>query len=206
MLGDRRFLARRIGKLLKGGNGDLATGEGRNTSCQRPDLQNTLTPPSLCRWIRERLSDAGVSPQKILDPCAGQGNLTRPFGPSVKVVEYEIELGRNFFEVKTGITCDLAICNPPWKEAERWLRHLVRVVGHRTPIVFICPLLLFGGYKMAPCRKYLESPEAPTLHHITPLPSDTFVHVYCAGAILWFNLPQVRNVALVPSSCLIRQN
>ncbi len=186
---------------------ELASIEGGNKSphhCQRPDLQNTLTPPSLCRWIYERLLDAGVSPQTILDPCAGSGNLTQPF--HAKVIEYEIQRGSNFFEAKERISCDLVLCNPPWSEAERWLRHVVEIVGNRTPMVFICPLLFFSGYKDAPVRKYSESPVAPTLHHITPLPQDTFVKVYCPGAILWLNLPKVRHVALVPSEYLVRRN
>jgi hypothetical protein len=171
----------------------------------KADLQNTMTPPSLCQWIFERLHDAGVHPATILDPCAGQGNLTRPFRPRSQVVEFEIALGKDFFEAK-HVVCDLAICNPPWSDAERWLRELVEVIGKHTPLVFICPQLFFSGYKTAPCRSYLESAEAPTVNHITPLPCDTFVKVYSPGAILWCNLPTVRNVALVPSRCLIRLN
>lgn len=195
-----------VKKIAKmGGNRPDTTSKGDiPTEAADEDLQNTQTPPSLCRWIHERLLDAGVSAETILDPCAGSGNLTQPF--HAKVIEYEIQRGSNFFEAKERISCDLVICNPPWSEAERWLRHSVEIVGNRMPMVFICPLLFFSGYKTAPCRKYLESPEAPTLHHITPLPQDTFVKVYCAGAILWLNLPKVQNVALVPSECLIRKN
>ncbi len=168
-----------------------------------PNLQNTETPPSLCQWIFERLIDADVHPRKILDPCAGNGNLTRPFGSMTEIVEYEIRRGLDFFQAKK-IACDLVICNPPWKDALRWLMRIVEVVGNKTPIVFICPVLFFIGYKDAPCRKYLDSPEAPRLDHITPLPSDTFVRVYCPAAILWLNLPEVCGTALVPSRCLIR--
>jgi hypothetical protein len=169
------------------------------------DRQDTPTPPSLCRWIYDRLVEANVHPRTVLDPCAGAGNLTAPFRPHASVVEYEIQRGRNFFEAKK-VTCDLAICNPPWKEAERWLRHLVWVVGHRTPIVFVCPLLFFGGYKTAPCRQYLETKKAPILNSITPLPQDTFVGVYSPSAILWLNLPEVRNVAFIRGGYLIRKN
>ena len=98
------------------------------------------------------------------------------------------------------------ICNPPWKAGLRWLQQIVDVVGNQTPIAFFCPLAIFAGYKTAPSRRYLESPAAPTLHHVTLLPGDTFVKVYCPGAILWLNLPAVRDVALVPSRYLIRSN
>jgi len=176
-----------------------------NYSSPKPSLQDTETPPSLCQWIYKRLAEAGVSPKRILDPCAGRGNLTRPFRPSSRIIEYEINEGRDFFKAKKT-ACDLVLCNPRWSEAERWLRHVVKVVGKTTPLVFICPMLFFSGYKDAPVRKFLQSPEAPQLDHATPLPKDAFVGVYELGAILWFNLPSVRDVALVPSTYLIRKN
>jgi hypothetical protein len=170
------------------------------------DRQDTPTPPSLCRWIYDRLHDGGVHPHTILDPCAGDGNLTAPFRPHAKVIDYELKRGTNFFEAKKGGVCDLAICNPPWKEAERWLRHLVWVVGHRTPIVFLCPMAFFSGYKSVPVREFLQSPDAPILNSITPLPGDSFVDVFRPSAILWLNLPEVRNVAFVAGDFLIRKN
>lgn len=176
-----------------------------NGNAVDPDLQNTETPPSLCQWIYERLIDADVHPRKILDPCAGHGNLIRPFRPMAEIIEYEIRHGLDFFQAEK-IACDLVICNPPWKDALRWLMRIVEVVDNQTPTVFICPVLFFIGYKTAPCRQYLDSPEAPRLDHITPLPADTFVKVYCPAAILWLNLPEVRNTALVPSRYLIRSN
>ena len=176
-----------------------------NGNADDPDLQNTETPPSLCQWIFERLADVGIHPNTILDPCAGNGNLTRPFRPRSQVIEYEIRHGSDFFEARE-IACNLVICNPTWKDALRWLQKIVEVVGNQTPIVFMCPVLFFIGYKTAPCRQYLDSPDAPKLDHITPLPADTFVKVYCPAAILWLNLPEVRDVALVPSRCLIRSN
>jgi hypothetical protein len=171
-----------------------------------PSLQDTETPPSLCQWIFERLADAGVHPEVILDPCAGRGNLTRPFRPRAKVIEYEIRLGKDFFAEPRRIVCDLVICNPRWCEAERWLQQVVKLVGRETPIVFIAPVVFLSGYKNGPVRKYLESSEAPRLDHYTPLPCDTFVKVYSSGAIHWFNLPNVRDVALVPSRYLVRSN
>ena len=170
-----------------------------------PDLQNTETPPSLCQWIYERLAEAGVSLQTILDPCAGRGNMTAPFRPRSHIIEYEISLGRDFFKARR-ITCDLVLCNPPFEERERWIQHVVRVVGRNTPLVYICSMTSFAGNKTVALRKYLELPEARQLDHVTPLPKDTFVGVYELGAILWFNLPSVRNVALVPSGYLIRKN
>jgi hypothetical protein len=217
LLQDPGYLARIVGQKLSHLSGCEApsptankSGKAASTTADGDsddhDLQNTLTPPSLCQWIFERLVDGGIHPETILDPCAGSGNLTRPFRPESQIIEFEIKAGRDYFDVKKKIACDLVLCNPPWRDAERWLRHIVEVVGRHTPIVFICPTLFFSGYKTAPCRRYLESPKAPSLDHITLLPSDTFVRVYCSGVIVWFNLPDLRNVALVPSSVLIRKN
>ena len=195
---------------LPGGNIPLIVTSPRigqhSSKAAKVDRQNTPTPPSLCRWIYKQLVAAGIHPQTILDPCAGGGNLTAQFRPHARVIEYEIQRGTDFLEAKKRIACDLVICNPPWKEAERWLRHVAQIVGNRTPIVFVCPSLVFSGHKTASCRKYLESTDAPILSSITPLPSDTFVGVYLPSAILWLNLPDVRNVALVQSEYLIRKN
>ena len=185
--------------------GTPTTANGTPRISANPDLQDTETPPSLCQWIYERFAETGASPQRILDPCAGRGNMTIPFRPRSRIIEYEILVGRDFFAAKK-IACDLVLCNPRWSEAEPWLRHIVKVVGKCTPLVFICPMLFFSGYKSAPVRKYLELAEAPHLDHVTPLPKDTFVDVYELGVILWFNLPSVRNVAFVPSTYLIRSN
>jgi hypothetical protein len=194
--------------MLGGNRADTTNNGGRTANSDgtpQEDRQNTQTPPSLCRWISERLADAGVHPKRILDPCAGQGNLTRPF-PGASVIEFEVQRGADFFAADGPISCGLGLCNPPWKEAERWLRHLVKIVGNRTPLVFICPALIFISYKDAPFRTYLTTAEAPVLNAITPLPQDTFVGVYTPAAILWMNLPEIRNVALVPNEYLIRKN
>ena len=121
------------------------------------------------------------------------------------MIEYEIKRGRDFWKAKK-IRCDLAMCNPPWMEADQWLRHLVKVVGQHTPIVFICPLSIIVNHRNCVARKFLEEAGAPRLDHITPLPGDTFVGVFQPAAILWLNLPDVRNVALVPSQYLVRSN
>lgn len=165
---------------------------------------NTETPFLLCEWIFERLDEGGVHPETILDPSAGQGNLTRPFRES-RVIAYEIGLGKDFFKV-TSIDCDLVVCNPPWSEAETWLPHIVTVVGKVTPMVYFCPAMYFIGYADRRFRQFLESPKAPTLSHITPLPIDTFQDAHGQGVILWLNLPSLRNVALLPSRCLVRNS
>ena len=84
----------RLEITLKGGNNARTIAGGGDA---KDNLQNTETPPSLCQWIFERLADAGIHPKTILDPCAGNGNLTRPFRPRSQVIEYEINQDRDFF-------------------------------------------------------------------------------------------------------------
>lgn len=167
--------------------------------------ENTETPPSLCRWIYERIIESGLRPDVVLDPCSGYGNMGQPFRPTSTVIEFEIELGLDFFQVQP-LRCDLVVCNPPWSDAELWLPQIVRVAGRHTPMVFVSNILFFTGYKNAPFRRYLQSPLAPVLNHITPLPCDTFVGADGKGAILWLNLPKVCHVALVPDAYLVRTN
>jgi len=217
LLEDPGLLARAVGKRLS----QLESGEGRGLAtptseavagglptdgdqAKTDDLQDTQTPPSLCLWIYERLADAGIHPTTILDPCWGIGNLTRPF-EKARVIWFEVKQGRDFFKYRKPIVCDLVLCNPPWGDGEQWLMHIVKRVGNKTPIVYVCPLGCFA-YKAAPYRQYLESSGAPRLDAFTPLPNDTFVGVHREACILWLNLPTVRNVALVPSRCLVRKN
>ena len=163
---------------------------------RKPAMDDTETPLWLCQWIWNRITAASVPAATILDPCAGNGNLTRPFSQS-KVIAYEISEGRDFFDA-IPTSCDLVLCNPPWADADRWLPQVVQIVGRSTPIVFICTMenLHYDTNRM---WKYLHSPSAPKLNSVTVLPAHTFPGINSQGAIFWFNLPQVCNVALAPS-------
>ena len=174
----------------------------RNTR-RKEELDNTETPPWLCRWLFERITDAGIRPAVILDPCAGNGNLTQPFHGST-TINFEIRNGRDFFAHTTGIACDLVLCNPPWRKTERFLRHITTLVGANTPIV------LFGAmealhFRESPLFRYLDCPEAPTLSSVSIVLARTFhnaqnaEHIGTQGVILWFNMPTIRDVALAPS-------
>ena len=65
-----------------------------------------------------------------------------PFRPRSHIIDYEITLGRDFFHA-LYLGCDLVLCNPRWSEAERWLRHVVKVVGKNTSVGFYQPDALF---------------------------------------------------------------
>jgi hypothetical protein len=52
--------------------------------------------------------------------------------------------------------------------------------------------------------RYLHSPEAPTLHAVSILVSNTFYRIGTQGFILWCNMPKVSNVGLLPTGLLVR--
>ena len=163
-------------------------------------LDNTPTPPLYCCWLYERITAAGVRPRVILDPCAGSGNLTQPFRQAT-IISFESKNGRNFFNHKKPIACDLVVCNPPWRQVQPFLSHIVRRVGRHTPIVLFGPMESLH-HPSSPLYRYLQSSEAPKLDSVTVLPSNTFFKIGTQGVILWFNMPKASNVALSPVSLL----
>ena len=171
-------------------------------------LSKTQTPPSVCYWIWRTLTETGYAPSVILDPAAGTGNLTAPFlaaNPEVQIIEYEIDRGRNFLNRTKRIACDLVICNPPFDQAIEFLRHISRLVGTATPMVFIAPVTSVIGFQEQVWHALLRSPDCPRLTSITPLPPATFVAARTPAVILWFNLPGVQ-APIIPSDYLVRSN
>lgn len=201
--GDKEFKAalKAIKDLPENGKTMDATTAARharaNARRDASDLDNTETPPSLCQWLYERITKAGILPRVVLDPCAGNGNLTQPFQQS-ETISFEIKNGRDFFAQTAKVDCDLVLCNPPWRQLEPFLFHIVRCVGRDTPIVHFGPMESLH-HPSSPLFRYLLSPDAPTLHAVTVLPSNTFPKVGTQGVILWLNLPAVSNVALAPN-------
>ena len=77
----------------------------------RPRASDQETPPGLARFLCETISPV-YEIKTILDPCAGQGALTRPWRGR-RVVAFEIHEGKDFFQCPGPIDCDLVLCNPP---------------------------------------------------------------------------------------------
>ena len=173
-----------------------------------PVLGKTVTPPSVCYWIWQTLAETGYAPSVILDPAAGSGNLTAPFqaaNPKARIIEYEIDRGKDFLKRHKKIKCDLVICNPPFDKATEFFRHISRLVGTTTPIVLIAPVTSVIGFQEKTWHALLRSPDFPRLTSITPLPQATFVGVCTSAVILWFNLPGIE-APIIPSDYLVRSN
>ena len=163
-------------------------------------LDDAQSPSPLCCWLYERITAAGIRPRVILDPCAGGGNLTQPFQRAT-IISFKKKNGRNFFNYKKPIACDLVLCNPPWRQVQPFLAHIVRRVGRDVPIVLFGPMEAIH-HPSSPLYRYLHSPEAPKLNSVTALPSGTFPRIGTQGFILWCNLPKLSDVALLPPALL----
>ena len=171
-------------------------------------LSKTQTPPSVCYWIWQTLTETDYAPSVILDPAAGSGNLTAPFraaNPNVKVIDFEIDRGKNFLTRTKKIACDLVVCNPPFDQATKIFRRVSTLVGTTTPMVFIAPVTSVIGFQEKTWHALLRSPKFPKLTSITPLPQATFVGVCTPAVILWFNLPGIE-APIIPSDYLVRSN
>ncbi len=87
---------------------------GGNLSNPRP---NTIaTPSGVCRFLYDLISPV-YKIRTILDPCAGNGNLTRPWRGR-NVIQYEIAWGKDFFSGPSRIAADLVLCNPPFNNGD----------------------------------------------------------------------------------------
>ena len=66
-------MIQRLAKLGASKSNGITTPAIAEFDAKNPELQNTETPPSLCRWIYERLVDANVRPGTIwtLAPAKG---------------------------------------------------------------------------------------------------------------------------------------
>ncbi len=159
---------------------------------------NTIeTPLELCKFINELVLSV-MTPTKILDPCSGNGNLTRYF-QNVEVLSYEIKEGSDFFDCTIddckGI--DLVICNPPFNGhkskrklfPEEFLKHILDVVPPETPIVFITPHGL--RHNVRKVSKRLQWLTTLNINSLISLPLDVFPEVLVHCEILIMNMPKI---------------
>jgi hypothetical protein len=205
LLNDREFLAAEVGKRLK----ELLSG-GKAADPTTHQGDKTPTPPEIAQWVSEQVFKAGYRPRRILDPCAGAGNLNKPFRTAgCDIIEYEIDRGTDFFLCYEHLAVDLVVANTPWRDGPNgehggevlivWLRKIVALVGKSTPLVFFSPLHFVSPWIGSQYYNYLRSDDCPRLSNITPLPRGVFGPVEAPAAILWFNLPKVVDVAVLPT-------
>jgi len=155
------------------------------------------TPLPLCKFLTDVILSV-MSPKVILDPSAGDGNLTTYF-PDAEIISYEIKKGRDFFDC-TKSDCqnvDLVICNPPFNGAggkklfpEVFLKHILEVVPPNTPIAFITPIgLRFNVRRESARHRFMSMLEITSF---VTLPLDVFQNVLFHTEILIFNLKRLK--------------
>ena len=165
----------------------------------RPRPADQQTPLGLTRFLYETISPK-YEVQTVLDPCAGQKAMTKPWRGR-RVVGFEIEAGTDFFLCPERIECDLVLCNPPFSQdgelgtgyqPERFLRRIVEVVPRHTPIVLITPMgMRLHQEKRSKRWRWLRD-EAPPITSIISLPRDAFPSVDYHVEILLFDMPRLK--------------
>jgi hypothetical protein len=193
LLSNRHFLAQQAGLLMRGKAAGPATHRGDRTE----------TPPAVCQWIADRVLAAGRRPQRILDPCAGNGNMNEPFRRlGCEVIEYELDRGRDFFDCRQRLAVDLVLANLPFSGGVdsywQWLDHITAVTPCHTPIVLIVPTSILFPYQTSRWAQKWYS--GPRLSAVTCVQRGIFSGVGQDIVICWFDLPELSDIALLPST------
>jgi hypothetical protein len=140
MLGDRQFLARQVGKLLKGGDSDLATGngapgtKGRTTAGARSD--EYWTPAYALGPLLPYLPT-----NRVIWECAwGTGELAR----HLRAAGYRVvgRAGMNFLQEQPTCCWDIIVTNPPYSLKDEFLQ---RAYALGKPFAFLLPVAALGG-------------------------------------------------------------
>ena len=197
--------------------------------CNSPDpKKNDIpTPPGLCQFLYD-LIWPHYPAKVILDPCAGDGNLTLPWQKKVKrIVSFEIKHGKDFFQCDQKLDeVGLVLCNPPFNGNPdskllfpwKFLGHILKLVPPNTPIVLFVP---FGFLLNARTKTKMYAgrenryawlrDECPPITSFVPLPLDVFAQAggdrtLVHSQILFFNMPKLAPCYLVPDKYLIGQD
>lgn len=167
------------------------------------------TPPAVCQFIHDIISPK-YDVSTILDPCAGNRNLTKPWKRR-KVIAFEIKKGKDFFDCPDRIDCDLVLCNPPFSGdnggtrvnlVPLFLRRILEVVPAKTPIVFFIPMTFrLGLYRTATRLRWLRD-ECSAVTSIISLPRNIFPGVEYHCEVLCFNLRKLKPHYFLPDECL----
>lgn len=193
------------GEPVNGSNGSYVFQAG-DVSNIRP--ANTATPPGVCRFLHDLIS-AKYKVKTILDPCAGKGNLTRPW-KGCKVIAFEATKGKDFFAGPDRIDCDLVLCNPPWsgggKSAKSpialFLERILQVVPKGTPIALIAHWSFRMDQDRGSTRWRWLRDECPAITGIITLPHDIWSDAKVHSEILLFNLPKLKPHYFLPDEYL----
>jgi hypothetical protein len=196
-------------------NGQPANGSNGSYVFQAGDIRNrrpanTATPPGVCRFLHDIIGEK-YAVKTILDPCAGRGNLTRPWR-GCKVIAYEATKGKDFFECPDRIQCDLVLCNPPWSGGGKtakspvsvFVERILEVVSPRTPIVLIAHWSFRMDQDKKSSRWRWLRDECPPISSIITLPHDIWSDAKVHSEILCFNMPRLKPHYFLPDAYLRR--
>ena len=178
------------------------------------------TPNGLCQFLHDLISPHYPA-KVILDPCAGDGALTRPW-KGAKVHWYEIKRGKDFFRRRNPFPdVELVLANVPFsgnpdsKELfpTRFLSKILKIVPVGSPIVFFCPFHFLlnsrvrsNDYAGRENRYKWLRDVCPPITSVIPLPQDAFVvdgiGPLVHSQILLFNMPRLDPCIFVPEEYL----
>ena len=156
------------------------------------------TPLVLCKYLYDIISPH-YQPKIILDPCAGDGRLTKYFDCEKK--EYEIKEGKDFFVETLEITCDLVLMNPPFNSGngktlicDLFLDKVYKLISDKTiPIIMICPF----GFRLNQTKKSKRWKKLrdnfPAITTIISLPVDIFDGILFHTEIICFNTDKMNS-------------
>lgn len=151
---------------------------------QSPEHGIVYTPPGVAEFLHRLLCHR--RPKIVLDVASGNGDLSRPWRNSAKVIEYELAYGKDFFDCPDHIATDLALCNPPFGEEKRFLRRILEVVPEFTPIVLVAThRVRLGSYPTSDDWRWCRD-EWPPITSIVSLPRGVFRGVNETVEILIF--------------------
>lgn len=178
------------------------------------------TPDGLCQFLHDLISPHYPA-KVILDPCAGDGALTRPW-KKAKVRWFEIKRGRDFFRRRKPFPdIQLVLANVPFsgnpdsKElfCSKFLHHIFEIVPATTPVAIFVPFHFLlnsrvksNTYAGRENRYAWLRDTCPPITGIVPLPQDVYsvdgkgplVH----SQVLFFNMPRLPACTFVPEQYL----
>jgi len=167
------------------------------------------TPPAVCQFLYDIISPK-YDVHTILDPCAGNRNLTQPWKRR-KVIGFEITKGKDFFKCPDRVDCDLVLCNPPFSGdhgngrknlVPLFLQRILEVVPSKTPIVLFTPMTFRLGLSTTAARLLWLRDECPPITSIVSLPRNIFPGVEYHCEIVMFNMRRLLSHYFLPDECL----
>jgi hypothetical protein len=157
---------------------------------------DTPTPDYIIDFLSD-LIKSKYKPHTILDPCAGDGRLTKHF--DCNKINYEIKDNKDFLKEDKPIDCDMVIMNPPFNlngvgrklSVEVFLDKVLELCDKNVPIICITPMGLRLNQKKSSKRWRKMRDDYPPITSIISLPLDAFEDTLFHCEILCFNMDKL---------------